>query len=507
MSNTQQFIEREVITGLIVNDDFIKHIARAYNKARVNIEDCLRSKTAKILAGWCFDYFEKYGQAPKKDIEGIYNQKLQEGLNPEQGSWIEEILDDLSDDYVQKGEEFNPDFLFDRAIQYFQKNQLNTLADRIKSAVENGNVENAFIEQQNFNPITLSDIFEDESTATGDLFDMEIKQPKWLVNELIPTGLTVLGGKSGEGKSYFALNLAMALAQGKWMFSGNGHKGFRGRKGQILYLSLEDGKVRFQKRMREIDPNPNRELLNNNIKVRFAWDKLSRGGLLKIEEWIERMERPKLVVIDVIAEVWDKNPGTGGAGNYAEEKLIFSPISKLTKKYPGLSIILLHHATKSIPARGNIFDTILGGAGVQGSCDNKIVLHSAYNDPEGYRRFSIKGKDIETRHLAFSTSNKGAKWEFLGDAKEAQKNVQRQEIFDLLEQADSPMQVKEIREALKDMESTIKASSVQIILRKMVKDGILEQPKYGFYSLAGSAAKTANKRVADKMRKRQAQVL
>ena len=54
-----QFIERRITIGLIVSDDFIKHIARVYTA------DCLASNIAKIIVGWCFEYFKKYGRAPK----------------------------------------------------------------------------------------------------------------------------------------------------------------------------------------------------------------------------------------------------------------------------------------------------------------------------------------------------------------------------------------------------------------------------------------------------------
>ena len=486
---SEQFIERKIITGLIVSDDFIEHTARVYNN------DCLQSRTAKIVANWCFEYYKKYGKSPKKDIEGIYYQKLQEDLDPERGSWIEDILNDLSDDYAQKEEEFDPDFLFDSAIKHFQKNQLNAMAERIKKAVDNGNLEAAFTEQQNFNPITEVELYEGESTDAGELYDMEIKEPKWLVNDLIPTGLTIFGGKSKVGKSYFMMNLVMALAQKKKMFGEDENSGFRGRSGEILFLSLEDRKKRFQNRMREIDPEPNLELLGKNLKPRFQWDKMKLGGLQKIEEWIERMEHPRLVIIDTFAKVWDKKTTTSGGNLYSEEYKLYGELSNLANRHL-ISVILITHTIKA--KAKDVFDEILGGSGMAAPADNLIVLS---NDLRGQKRLSIRGKDVEENHYAFTTLEGNGKFVYQGEAVEVQKTIQQQEIIDLF-QEDQIMKYQEIKQALKEQESSISQNSINTLLGRMVKKGKLERPEYGHYCLAGSMSRTSDRRVAEKMKKR-----
>jgi len=62
-------IERKIIIGLITSTEFSKQIQPIWNIRFIE------SQTAKIMSGWCLEYFDKYKKAPFKDIEGIFMQK------------------------------------------------------------------------------------------------------------------------------------------------------------------------------------------------------------------------------------------------------------------------------------------------------------------------------------------------------------------------------------------------------------------------------------------------
>jgi len=326
----------------------------------------------------------------------------------------------------------------------------------------------------------------------GELLDKEILPTQWLVNDLIPNGLTILGGRSKVGKSYFMMKLALSLAQGKKPF-GEFRAGFKPKTGQILYLSLEDPERRFQTRMKEICVKPNKDLLNLNLSTVFQWDKLTKGGLNQIKTWISKQDNPMLIVIDTIARVWNKKSTTGGGGLYAEEYSIYGPLADLAHEY-NLSIILVTHTTKSNKT-SDPFDQILGGMGTQGPADNLIVLCNEERRTDR-KIFSIRGKDIEDKHLSFEAS--GSYWEYLGEAYEVQKTSQRQELYDLISEVRRPLSVNEIKEIIKDEKLSIKQNSVQVILRKMLRDGQLEQPKRGMYAIAGYRRNVIKMKVVNK---------
>src|SRR5262249_36487301 len=50
--------------------------------------------------------------------------------------------------------------------------------------------------------------------TAADLHSMELPEPKWAVDGILPDGLTLLAGKPKLGKSWLALNLALAVAGG-----------------------------------------------------------------------------------------------------------------------------------------------------------------------------------------------------------------------------------------------------------------------------------------------------
>jgi len=131
----EDYIERRIITGLIVSTDFTRQIRQGWNA------ELLAAPTAKRLAKWCIDYFDKYDKAPGKDIQGIYDAHRRKGLSDEQADWISDILEGLSDEYDH--ETFNVGYLLDEAKEYFQAQHLRNLSAQIQSEVDAGNIVSA----------------------------------------------------------------------------------------------------------------------------------------------------------------------------------------------------------------------------------------------------------------------------------------------------------------------------------------------------------------------------
>jgi len=53
-------VERRIITGLITSTEFIQQIESIWDT------QLLESSTARMLAGWVFEYYKKYQKAPGK---------------------------------------------------------------------------------------------------------------------------------------------------------------------------------------------------------------------------------------------------------------------------------------------------------------------------------------------------------------------------------------------------------------------------------------------------------
>ena len=133
--STDEFIERRIVTGLIVSTEYHQIVNPFWNS------QLLASGTARMMAGWCTEYFQEYRVAPGRDIEGVYTGKLKAGLNPDLAEDIESILAGLSDEY-ERGQ-FNARYLADQTKKYFQEQHLRTFADDVRAAVTAGDLTEA----------------------------------------------------------------------------------------------------------------------------------------------------------------------------------------------------------------------------------------------------------------------------------------------------------------------------------------------------------------------------
>lgn len=87
-----------------------------------------------------------------------------------------------------------------------------------------------------------------EIISAIDLQNMYIPPIRWVVDGLIPQGLTMIVAPPKSGKSWLMLDLCLSIAGGKQFL------GRKCEKGGCLYLALEDGKKRLQDRMNRLLP-------------------------------------------------------------------------------------------------------------------------------------------------------------------------------------------------------------------------------------------------------------
>lgn len=466
-----QFIDRRIVIGLITDSDYTGKVLSLKNADPIRL---LGSPSAKKLASWCVEHYQKYHKSPGNDIEGIFMEQTKY-LSDGEAIDIEDILSGLSDEHEDRGSEA---YLFDQTVEYLRVRQMELLKVDIEKALEQNNLDTCYKLQSTFKPIQIEPD-EKEYNTGKEIYNMEIEPVKWLIKDLIPKGLTVFGGQSKIGKSYLTLNMSLHLAQNKYMFADQTMSAYKGAKGPVLYLALEDPKARMKSRMEKIDPDPDLKLLKWYFKVFWSFEKLYKGGLNDLEEWLKKSKRPKLIVIDVIAKVWDMRNNVGAGRWYNQEYAIFGPLADLAHKYD-TSIIAITHTKKTKEA--DVFNEILGGAGTQGPADNLMVLSRGMESNQ--RILAIRGKDMDDKRLLFEVFNEGADWQCEGEVDEVQKTNERQAIVDYLGMEGS-MSLKDIQQAAKDGEIEASPNSVNTMLRKMVKDGTLVQPTYGKYSVPG----------------------
>ena len=83
---------------------------------------------------------------------------------------------------------------------------------------------------------------------------------KFIVPGLIVEGLVILAGKPKVRKSWMALDIALAVAAGRFCLGDR-----KCQQGNVLYLALEDGDRRLQRRITKLLPTFGDECRNRSI--------------------------------------------------------------------------------------------------------------------------------------------------------------------------------------------------------------------------------------------------
>lgn len=212
-----KFIERHILIGLITSTEYLHEIHRQWNPKFI------RSDTAKIIAEWCLEYYQKYQKAPSQDIEGIYFEKLRKGdIKKELGEEIEEdILPDLSEEY-ERAEKFNTQYLLDRTREYFSERNMEIYADEIQDYLDAGDIEGAEKIASKYNPVitqTASDLdLSDKDSLTriqkafGEKTQPILELPgavgEFMNPQLTRDALVAFLAPEKRGKSFLMLDLA-----------------------------------------------------------------------------------------------------------------------------------------------------------------------------------------------------------------------------------------------------------------------------------------------------------
>jgi len=222
-------IEKDILIGCIVSDPFIKKI---YPILELNLIDI---QTIKIVMKWVLSYFERYKEAPKNNIQNIFEDK-KPILKDSDAIWIEEFLCKLSDKYEHW--DYNEAYLFDRAVNYLKSQKISLGCKQTLSLLDEGKVEEAsLIYQDSFKTAVKYDL-------DVDVFDLNFVFDS-LNNERRPgitLGIDSLDELVGELKSGWLVIYTGPMKRGKT--KGLVYTALRGYYlgKKVVFISLESEK-------------------------------------------------------------------------------------------------------------------------------------------------------------------------------------------------------------------------------------------------------------------------
>ncbi len=309
------------------------------------------------------------------------------------------------------------------------------------------------------------DAFAQVNSASGiftaaELQKMEFPPINWIVPGILPEGLTILAGKPKVGKSWLALDMALAVA------GGGSVLGRECDPGPALYLGLEDNQRRLQCRLNLIEPHLS---WPSGLELNTRWPRLDQGGLKKIGEWIKTRDGAKLVIVDTLAVVRAQQRGTDSAhaGDYAALRGLHQIASNA-----GLAVVVVHHLRKA--DADDPFDTVSGSTGLTGCADTTLILTRRDSD-NGVILFG-RGRDLEEFETGLEFDTFACRWRDLGDPVEAFASDTKAAIFTAIRAGhNTPAKIRDFAD--------IDHELVKKTLQRMARSGDLKKESRGTYAV------------------------
>ena len=314
--------------------------------------------------------------------------------------------------------------------------------------------------------------------TAAELLAKQFPDARDVVPGIVYEGLTILASRPKLGKTWLMLGTAVAVAAG-----GHALGATRVEEGDVLYLALEDGEKRLQKRLRQLlgDQAPPARL-----HLATAFPLLDEGGEEALERWLVAHPEARLVVIDTLKRFRPREKA--GASIYNLDYDAVAPLADLAHRH-GVAIVVVHHCRKSDAE--DPLDLISGTTGLTGGADGAIVLKRARGQAEA--ELHVTHRDADDGELALRWDEQLSGWRLLGDAEEHRRSDERLALLTLLHDAGEPVTCKDAAEVLKKNYSTIRW-----LLWQMAKDGEVKREGPGYVPLAprpsvaeGEAAPTA----------------
>jgi hypothetical protein len=293
---------------------------------------------------------------------------------------------------------------------------------------------------------------ETESFSASDLLGTDLPEPRYAVDGMIVEGMSVLAGKPKLGKSWMALNFAIASAEGGTALGSINVEG-----GDVLYLALEDTKRRLQGRLRKL-LSAQQGVAPARLTLVTRCPRQGAGGLEFLEKWLQSHPDARLIIIDT----WPKfrPPKARGRDPYEEDYEHATQLKALADRY-GVAILVVAHCRK-LDADDPV-DAVSGTLGLTGAADGVLVLKRERGRHDA--TLFVTGRDIEEQELALGWDPRFALWSIAGQADEYRMSKDRSELLSLLRR-EGPLTPKQAAEKLQKT-----ANAVQMLLRKLEGEG------------------------------------
>jgi DNA-binding transcriptional ArsR family regulator len=249
--------------------------------------------------------------------------------------------------------------------------------------------------------------------TAAELLAADFPPIRWVVPGLLPEGLTFLAGKRKIGKSWAALQIALAVATGGVVLKQ------RVKAGRVLYLALEDSPKRLKARM-QVQSWPR----CHDVTFATAWLPLDQGGLAELQRRIDDGGYC-LVIIDTLSRALSARQDQM---DLSAMTAVLSNLQRVAQDRAMAVLLVDHHSKASggIPGSDPV-DDVIGSSAKVAVADSILGLYRKRGERGAILRAT--GRDIEDAELALEWIADGCYWELLGNAEDVRQKTLQDDLL------------------------------------------------------------------------------
>lgn len=287
-------------------------------------------------------------------------------------------------------------------------------------------------------------------TSTNQIMATAYDPIKWVVPGYISEGFLVLAGRQKLGKTWLAIDMALAVAIG-----GVAIGSIACEQGDVLYIDMENGPRRIQSRIATLYPDEQSRPDLSRLEWVTEALQLDAGFIGELERWRVSVAAPRLVIIDVLQRI--KPAGSLARNAYENDYSTWAPLQQWATEH-GIAVLGLHHTKKG--GADDPLEALSGSNGLSACADTTLVLDSDQNGKTLY----VRGRDVEEKETALIFA--GGAWSIIGEAADVRRSDERIRITAALTDHGEPMTPAEISSA-----TGMPGLNVRQLLFKMARAG------------------------------------
>lgn len=236
----------------------------------------------------------------------------------------------------------------------------------------------------------------------AELFQLDVKPTEFVINGLIPVGLSIIASPPKYGKSWMMLDMSIATA------AGNTFLGFTTNKCGVLYLALEDRFDRLKDRMLKITGG---KQFPTGLEIAIDAPPMGEGFIEYLADFLTGHPKTRLVIIDTFVKI--RGIPNGKESAYAVDSREAGTLKKFADQH-SVAVLLVTHTRKSVDT-SDPFANITGTYGVAGAADDMIVLTKDKRS-DTLTKMSVTGRDVSYKEYPIIFDDTSYKWVRQGDS-------------------------------------------------------------------------------------------